>query len=919
MNVFLLRALNGLRKVRESGMTMIEIVVALALLGVVTTFTTATVLNTTTTSDNFNKTVQNEGNLLDAVSLVTRDVSLASSFKYAGSDALSMVTTDSGTASQVYYFVWTKNTNSIPATTVFDTVRANSSKLPTTSGLVEYRVVNGNTSNPVVRNLIPNYNPGGNTLNSMFTYYDTTANEILLDAVNPPRVSDNRLDAIRRVEMHFTSYIDSRTNAMEMHTSAVPRLMGVTTSSESERVNFSNNLPAPQVNGNLSPRTNTADLWWGAVAGADDYDIYYMQDNGSWTFLENLQGRSGTISYQHSNLDWGSDYIYKVIANDHRGPSPDSNSLTMRVTPEPTQFDRIESTRGLNGEAWANYTVARNLQNSLYWTKVTGPKTEYKIRASKNAAAWTTIATDLTAQTTIESGKNYGDVTSYTVTAYNDVVVVNNPDGSSFATGGEAVPSPTVPLTSPPIRPEISVSAYNDLVPKGAATFSKPENHVTVTNIALMKTEKNITFYTATSNSSATLNNPEKEAANTSLFVDNFTKHTNYSANQGWGTTNYYFAQASNDAGNSPVSVNTAKADQHPGPFSITDLSNPEGYANFFSQSTRLDTSNTLKKIGNMSGTWSKSLGNGGYTMNRSAASGYSTGALSGANDPGTGKYVNFFAGDTMTSNETSFSVKGVSPGIVYNVSLQSKASANNLTRTINSSLLTRPDVAQSGYLEAMCLANGNTESQGQTFGMFVRANTIPRHGVADKVEIGFKSSMSSNVPATRTVDLSTDTFAWQQSSGLYDNRTITLTNIISPARIPDSAAKFGTTTSERRSQTPYMDHTMLSGFGVPCSFDYAFSGHTPGEGNAVVEAGRTDGYNWVVHQFICYGFVPGRAYGDFWVIDNQEYKKGYTNAQKTAYGSANWKRKKDFINSNGCIWRLDPMGAEPYWESVVK
>lgn len=926
MNNLIAKLRNLAKGKTEHGLTMIEITVAIVLLGIIMLFTTTTILSTTQTSDNFTQSAQSESNLLDAMSLISRDVSLAKSFNYADTQSLSITTLDSNTESQVYYILWNPSTSNqgIPSDSSFDTLRANTSKLPKEAGLVEYRVVNGNTSNPIVRNLIPNYNPGGSS-DSLFTYFNVEGKEILLEAGTEPKVSKDNLAGVRRVEMHFTSFVESRSNAMEMHTSAVPKLMGIVSKTEQGNLKTdANRLPPPELNGNLVPKTNTANLWWSPVAGADSYQIFSLKDNAtSYTPLRTVDPRSGIIREDHTGLTWGSDYRYKVVAYDHRGASIDSNVVHLRVTPNPTEFDNIEPLRGMDGQSITNYTVARNLQNSLYWKKVNGNNTEYKIRTSENNESWNVLWNDLKLQTNIEGGKEYGDETQYTATSYNDIIAVVNPDGTTFSTGGEAPQSDPVKLISPPIAPELNVTAINDII-KNDPSITAPTNNVQVSNSSSIKTEKEFEFFVADTNNFGQSYSLLKKNADTTSFVDNMKEHSSYDNNKGWGTNSYYFAIASNDAGDSPVSKATKnEAKQHPGPFKFTNLSNNEGYANFYSKDTEIDAAQTLKQVGKMSGEWEKSLGAGSYEMKRRISREISTGnILREMKDQNTGKIVDFESPKNFNGNTRTFEVAGTSPGVVYTVSMDAVSSVNGLKRPTSSTLLTRPDIPRSGYLEAMCLADG-TVGNNQTHGMYVNADTRPKYGYADKIEVEYLNSSGITPPSTSR-DLSpgdTDNlgFFWQPLTQIGNVGTIKLNTIITEKEVPNSSIDFGKTQSERRSETPYLSVSMLSNFNAPCQFGYEYAGPNVlgTEGNAVKWKDSTNGSRWIVHQFVCYGYVPGRAYGDFWVLDGKEFKKGYSTAQKNEYsGSGSFSRKWDFIPTDGCIWRLDPYGAEPYFQS---
>lgn len=926
MNNLIAKLRNLAKGKTEHGLTMIEITVAIVLLGIIMLFTTTTILSTTQTSDNFTQSAQSESNLLDAMSLISRDVSLAKSFNYADTSSLSITTLDSSVESQVYYFRWNPSTTTkgIPSDAVFNTVRSNTGKLPSEPGLVEYRVVNGNTSNPIVRNLIPNYNPSA-TGDSLFTYFNVEGKEILLEAGTQPKVSKDNLAGVRRVEMHFTSFVESRSNAMEMHTSAVPKLMGIVSKNEQGNLKTdANRLPPPELNGNLVPTTNTANLWWSPVAGADSYQIFSLKDNAtSYTPLRTVDPRSGIIRENHTGLTWGSDYRYKVVAYDHRGASIDSNIVHLRVTPSPTEFDNIEPLRGMDGQPITNYTVARNLQNSLYWKKVNGSNTEYKIRASENNGAWTVLWNDLKLQTNIEGGKAYGDQTEYTATSYNDIIAVVNPDGTTFTTGGEAPQSDPVNLISPPIAPELDVTAINDIY-KNDPRITAPTNNVQVSNSSSIKTEKKFEFFVADTNNFGQAYSLVEKNANTTSFVDNMKEHSSYDSNKGWGTNSYYFAIASNDAGDSPVSKATKnEAKQHPGPFKFTNLSNNEGYANFYSKDTEIDAAQTLKQVGKMSGEWTESLGSGSYKMERRISREISKGnTLREMKDQNTGKIVDFESSKNFNGNTNTFEVSGTSPGVVYTVSMEAISPVNGLKRPTSSTLLTRPDIPQSGYLEAMCLADGSVGGK-QTHGMYVNANTRPKYGFANKIEAEYLNS-SGIFPVEPPRDFSNGEdnklgFFWQPLTQIGDVGTIKLNTIITKQAVPDSSVDFGTSDSERKSETPYLSVSMLSHFNAPCQFGYEYAGPNVlgTEGNAVKWKEQTNGSRWIVHQFVCYGYVPGRAYGDFWVLDGKEFKKGYSTAQKNDYsGSGSFSRKWDFIPTDGCIWRLDPYGAEPYFQS---
>lgn len=933
MNVFFQRVLNSLRNVRESGMTMIEVVVALALLGIITTFTTATILNTTQTSDNFNRGVENESNLLDAVSLISRDVALAESFQYAGADALSMTTTDSGTKSQVFYFVYNGTKGSIPTPAEFKKVQDNSSKLPSEAGIIEYRIVNGNNANPIIRNVVPGYNPGVNAQSAMFTYYNTSDEEVLMEANNPVRVETANLPSIRRVEMHFTSYIQNRSNPMEMHTSATPRLMGLTTKDERNSMPLAdtdNKLPKPSLNGSLTPRTNTANLWWGSVAGADNYTVYMRPDGGvgGWNTVQQVEQKSGVINVTVPKLDWGHDYLFKVVAFDHRGPSEDSDQLLMRVTPEATRFINIDPHRGKDGKSINNYTVARDLNNSLAWSPISGPNTRYHVRTSKNGESWKTLWKHGVNTTNIQPGYDFGDVTRYTVAAYNETLTHTNPDGSVHTTGGEAVTSSEVTLISPPAMPEFNVIARNDITSVKSPDRT-PQNVLSLTNTSELNTSMKVTYRSSnTKNSIATANvstSKTKGAAGWSQWADDLSKQTNHKTNHGWGTRTWYWATAENNAGLSPHAWGSP-VDQHPGPFKILDISNPTPFANAIVQNEEKGAVVVTRNVGSMKASWNNSLGSSGFDLKRSLHNSYGAAVIPDGKSIGGTKIYPFSDKLGMKNNVFAAELKGVSPGVVYKITMTSKAAAagNNLVRNVDSTVLTRPDTPRSGIQELLCV-----EGRSQTYGSYIKSDTRPLYGKANQVTIRSHQERrtGSSYPvmvthATRTEDLKTNTTHFIRL--LEDTRypasgtnptyvgSFQLNLNIGTDVIPNSAADHGTSASERTGATLLRDsgyeNNIISCAGQdPTGLDTSY--------DQVGSNGKFKTYNgseWTVSNFSCYGVVGGKNYYGYYSKKSNPGYKGYTYAEAKAGGLGNFTK---WTNSY-CGWRIAPGGAEPYWQA---
>lgn len=858
----------------ESGFTMAEILVAIALLAVLTAVVTSTIINATQTSDKFSRGTLNESQLLNAVSLVTRDISLANEVTYASATALAVDTMEGGTPAQVFYFYWTGNVSSIPSDAAYFEVKNNASKISQQPGIVEYRIVGGDTSNPTIRTIIEGYNPGGNSEYPLFSYHDSNNAEILLDATNPPQVASNKLGNIRRVEIHFTSYIDSRDNAMEMHTSASPRFLGQLPT-DTYGVGTPPETPTPILNGELLPQTNVADLSWTRIAGATGYTVY--RENRLQSPLVQVVGsttgkNSSTLS--DPNRAWGETYEYFVIAHGWAGDSNPSSKIRLRVTPQPTAFINIDP---LRASPITNYTVARDLNNQITWAPSTGDTIKYKLYTV--AGATKTLVYDGTATTYLHSGRSYGASTIYVVVAYNDTIPGHSATNPTAVTGGNSVDSTPVTLVSPPLKPTLSGVARNDLTSPSTALAT---NILTVSNDASNPSVVGYEFRHGDTDASATNTVGQRSTA------------ISYSHLPGWGTTKWYSVRAYNDAGNSQYSDDGAtlatKLDQIPGPFSISSLTNNTGYGNVVVQGTDAGSLATVNTTGVMNAAWTTSAGTVEYDVDRWISNGLGAPIMSKA-------YMDWEADKPDLSSATlSTNFADVHPGVVYGVQVRATAQ-NGLTRPIVATLLTRPDVPRRGITEATCLANNS-----QTYGMYVTADTRAKNGYANQTSISF--AKSSGGAATQTVNVGTSVSSFQTLNFNQEGK-ITYQNIISRGAVADTVANFGISDSERVS--------------YPLTLDMQIVGHFSGctsAGRAVPTsiAPAQGGSTWVTAFDVCYGYLTGHDYSGYYVDPNNRNAKGYIYQDYADGYQDSFVRK----NVGGCSWRLHPKtGREPYWDSV--
>lgn len=665
-------------KKSESGFTLIEILVAVALLAIVSIVVTSTILNASQSNDKFARGTMNESQLVDSTSLITREVSLATNIVQAGDDNIVMDTLESGVPYREHFFMWMGSPAANPSDLGVDQnfitkYGINTTTFPKVPTLMEYKVANGDTANPIIRTLIDGYSPGTSP-SPIFRYFDGDNNEVTLDTTTylvPPA----NLTNIKRVELRFTSYITGRDLPMEMATSAVPRSAVMQGTSPTRLGDKVITLPAPFLQGTLPPGTTTAHLSWGSIAGATGYTIYRenrLQPTNPQVAA--LIPDGSTTTFDDINRTWGEDYTYSITASGPAGVSPLSNKITLTVVPDKTKFINFNT---LQPEPVVNFTVARDLKNQLTWQAMNGATgyTLYRAGVQIYRGPSTTFA---------DVGRAYGDITQYTVLAYNS---------GQYGSGGNGAMSDPASLISPPKAPAITGVA-NDTNSGATST-----NKITITAAV-----PNATLYSYQSGA----------APGTTTAPWNLISGLNATQTVNWGSTVCYANFATNDAGSSPKS-NIVCLNQKPGPFGILTITQtPREY---YTNNLEYDGVAASSQPGSLVASWQSSLGAAtGYNI-RVAISDYKGGA-------GVGGTADRSASTTSTSAQTD----SVTPGVVYTYWVTAVA-ANGTTRVTSKTVQTSPDVPQWGEVYIAC-SNANDGWQYMNYGY--NANTAPRYGGAD-------------------------------------------------------------------------------------------------------------------------------------------------------------------------------------------
>lgn len=642
----------------EGGFTLIEILVAISLMAIVATIATMTVINATQANDKFVRGTMNQSQLLDSISIVTRDISLSNQIISAGKDYLVMNTVEDGVAYKTSVFSW-KPGKSLAFSGV------NTSKLPALSTILEYKVRNGDTANPQVKVLVDGYNPQDSTT-PMFRYFAEDNTEFTIMPIPA-----DQLNNVKRIQIHFLSYIDGRDVPMELETSAIPRSGQILPGITADGVNI---IPqTPILRGTLAPGTTTAKLMWSNIAGATSYTL--SRENNKQTTSPQVTTTTTDTKFDDVNLVWGETYVYSVIASGPGGVSGQSNKVSLTVVPDKEFFINIDPNRVA---PIANYTVARDLTNQLAWQPLNGATGYVLYRGGVEIYRGP-------ATTYADSGRNYGDVTTYTVLGYN-----SGQNGS----GGNGLMSNPITLISPPVAPGLNAVANDNT--------ANPNSSSNTITIPARVTNSN--GYSWQSGSTCA----------TSEFADNNNLTINQVVN--WGSTTCYTAQSYNLAGYSPKST-PVTALQKPGPFSIgaSTLIPRSKYVN----KLEYDGVASKNQNGNFQSNWNASSGaNSGYSMRLFVKDALGRPTIGGTTDR------------TIATGGTSANINDLTPGVIYQFEVTAKSS-NGLNRpaTAVKVIQTAPDVPQSGNVWIVC----NYKSDGwQWINYAYAANGYPLYGAAD-------------------------------------------------------------------------------------------------------------------------------------------------------------------------------------------
>lgn len=571
---------------REEGLTLVEILVAIALLAVVSVMVVAIINTTMNSATRFGNVSSTQTEVATASSTIQRDLSAAQKVTSASNNSVTMLLRQSNKDYEVTYFAYDPmKPLAVPPGVI-------TAQLPDYKAVIELRK-NVSDSSYGQRILVKGIDVKGfsePSKHQMFTYYNAENDEITVPLFdnNTSTAALSTLNRIERVEFRIAANAEGRGTPIQIESSATVSGTGVTSGTSPETVD---SIPACPTNIRVDFDDVNAPLdaviEWYAPSGATSYTIYRTNVNsGVMEKSHVIPDPNTTLFVDNNETDWGRTYSWTIQANGAGGSSPQCGPIVGTVIPQVIQFVNQNSLASLtavkankNGEslarvaepnlpagetvatvnptANARYTVARGLTNQLTWENIARTEGAYGATGFKvydPANLETPVATITNAGTkNVQLPANYGDVRNYIVKAYN--------------AGGESHTSRTIQLISPPLAtpftvvdPDTSVRSTTD------ARVNMPAITANTSGFRAAKYEG------YAQNGSETCVTDMKPATQLN-FINAPSVNSSWDTNAAWGTSGCYRLTPFNDAG--PGVASTNFVDHKPGKFVFTSITNP--------------------------------------------------------------------------------------------------------------------------------------------------------------------------------------------------------------------------------------------------------------------------------------------------------------------------------------------------------
>ena len=546
----------------ESGFSLVEILVYIALFSIIAVMTVSILATTVNSSNRFTESSTTQTQVSQAASTIQRDISLATSITAASPARIDFTTHQGDSDFKVSIFEY------IPGVTAASSMPAGvvTSTLPDFPAIMSLRTeVGGSTAQTI---LVEGYEyPRVAYPDGLFTYYNSVNATVNLTTAS----SQNELDRTARIEFHIAAKATGRASVIQIESSVTPaynlppNTLAGTLSIPECPANFSSSITATE---------KTADLDWNAPAGATSYTLYTYDESGIEATQSKIIPDPNVTSYTTPELTYGHTYRFTIQAAGVAGTTAECTSDISTVVPEPIAFTNVNSLQTsltkVKGNDYAEnitraaetgipaktipttniqegnrYTVARALTNQLSWNETYGT-TQFKVKVAGTNNVVGTIASGTLYYS---EGTAYGETNSYTVYAVN--------------AGGESEASETITLVSPPLASTFSASK-----PDTSTRALTTDNDISLVSRAAnttgFKTER-ISANTATIDCALT----------SALAANNFTGTTTRDSTAEWGSNTCYVFVPFNDAGTGTESAGL-KVTQYPGKFAMKEVSSTQ-------------------------------------------------------------------------------------------------------------------------------------------------------------------------------------------------------------------------------------------------------------------------------------------------------------------------------------------------------
>ena len=351
---------------RETGVSLIEMLIYIALFAVIAIMTVTIITNTLNSTARFATGSTTQTQVNQAASIMQRDLSLATTVTAATPTSITFTTRQSNTPFSVSIFSY------IPGQTTVFPAGVDQTKLPAYSAIIEVRTPTGGGA-PGQSILVKGYDATGYNGKSLLSYYDATNKELTFSSTS----TQDDLNKAMRIEYHIAANVAGRASDIQIESSATPAYSLPPGVEADSLLSVVPQCP-PNFSSTIVARNTSATLSWNAPSGATSYTVYrYNDSNGDALEMSQIIPNPDTTSYVDSGLAWGTTYRYAIQASGPGGTTAQCATSYATVVPQQISFSNINSVQqsltAVKNGTGAETITGPSIPNTVSYTHLTLP------------------------------------------------------------------------------------------------------------------------------------------------------------------------------------------------------------------------------------------------------------------------------------------------------------------------------------------------------------------------------------------------------------------------------------------------------------------------------------------------------------------------------------------------------------------